>query len=68
MGASRNFMGKKNHKKAIRSLNQRIAEHQEKIKLEYEKDFPDQGLIRHWETEIRAFEKGIQQALKRLGK
>ncbi|WP_229414547.1 MULTISPECIES: DUF29 domain-containing protein [Moorena] len=68
MGASINFMGKKNHKKAIRSLNQRIAEHQEKIKLEYEKDFPDQGLIRHWETEIRAFEKGIQQALKRLGK
>ncbi|WP_293107227.1 hypothetical protein [Moorena sp. SIO3I6] len=41
-------MGKKNHKNAIRSLNQRIAEHQEKIKLEYEKDFPDQGLIRHW--------------------
>lgn len=61
-------MGKKNHKKAIRSLNRRIKEHQEKIRLEYEKDFPDEGLIRHWETEIRAFEKGIQQALKRLGK
>ena len=61
-------MGKKNHKKAIRSLNRRIVEHQEKIRLEYEKDFPNQGLITHWETEIRAFEKGIQQALKRLGK
>ncbi|WP_346290761.1 hypothetical protein [Sphaerothrix gracilis] len=61
-------MGKKNHKKAIRSLNQRIAEHQEKIRLELEKDSPDQGLINHWEKEIRAFEKGIQQAKKRLGK
>lgn len=61
-------MGKKNHKKAIRSLNQRIAEHQEKIRLELEKDLPDQGLINHWEKEIRAFEKGIQQAKKRLGK
>ena len=66
--ASGKFMGKKNHKKAIRSLNRRIAEHQEKIKLEYEKNSPDEGLVRHWETEIRAFEKGIQQALKRLGK
>ncbi|MBE9056289.1 MULTISPECIES: hypothetical protein [Sphaerospermopsis] len=61
-------MGNKNHKKSIRSLNTRIAEHQEKIRLEYEKDFPDQGLIRHWENEIKAFEKAIQQALKRLGK
>ena len=61
-------MGKKNHKKAIRSLNRRIAEHQEKTRLEYEKELPNQGLIRHWETEVRAFEKGIQQSLKRLGK
>ncbi|MEB3182553.1 MAG: hypothetical protein VKL59_26485 [Nostocaceae cyanobacterium] len=60
-------MGKKNHKKAIRSLTQRIAEHQEKIRLESEKDFPDEGLIRHWQKEIRAFEKGIKQARKRLG-
>jgi hypothetical protein len=29
-------MGKKNHQKAIRSLNKRIAEHQEKITLEFE--------------------------------
>ncbi|MFB2881541.1 hypothetical protein [Floridanema aerugineum] len=61
-------MGKKNHKKAIRSLRQPIAEHLEKIRIESEKDFPDRGLIRHWENEIRAFEKGIQQAQKRLGK
>jgi hypothetical protein len=29
--------------------------------------FPDEGLIKHWEKEIRAFEKAIQQARKRLG-
>jgi len=60
-------MGKKNHKKAIRTLTQRIAEHESKIILEYKKENPDQGLIRHWQTEIRAFEKGIEQAYKRLG-
>jgi len=61
-------MGNKNHKKTIRSLTQRILEHQEKIRLEYEKSNPNRGLIKHWEKEIRAFEKGIQQASKRLGK
>jgi hypothetical protein len=60
-------MGKKNHKKAIRSLNQRIIEHQEKIRMETGKENPDLGLIQHWEKEIRAFEKGIQQARKRMG-
>ncbi len=60
-------MGNKNHKKAIRSLTKRIAEHEEKIRLESEKNFPDEGLIKHWEKEIRAFEKAIQQACKRLG-
>jgi hypothetical protein len=38
-------MGNKHHRKAIDSLNQRIAEHQEKIRLESQKDFPDKGLI-----------------------
>ena len=61
-------MGKKNHKKAIRSLTKRIEEHQEKIRLESTKESPDEGLIRHWQIEIRAFEKGIKQAHKRLRK
>lgn len=61
-------MGKSHFKKAISSLEARIAEHQEKIRLELEKEFPDQGLINHWQKEIKAFEKGIEQALKRLGK
>ncbi|MDP5017007.1 MAG: hypothetical protein NWQ43_06855 [Dolichospermum sp.] len=49
-------------------MESRIAEHNEKIRLELEKDFPDPGLINHWEKEIKAFEQGIKQALKRLGK
>jgi|APLow6443716910_1056828.scaffolds.fasta_scaffold41099_2 hypothetical protein len=61
-------MGKSHFKKAIASLEERIYEHQEKIRLELKKEFPDLGLIKHWEKEIKAFEKGIQQALKRLGK
>ncbi|BAQ59717.1 hypothetical protein GM3708_122 [Geminocystis sp. NIES-3708] len=61
-------MGKNHFKKAILSLENRIAEHQEKIRLELKKDYPDRGLINHWQKEIKAFEKGIEQALKRLGK
>jgi hypothetical protein len=61
-------MGKRHFKKAISSLQSRIAEHETKIRLELEKPLPDEGLINHWHKEIKAFEKGIQQALKRLGK
>ncbi|WP_227873452.1 hypothetical protein [Aphanothece sacrum] len=46
----------------------RIDEHREKIRKEYEKERPDQGLIHHWEAEINAFDKGIKQAYKRLGR
>ncbi|MEH2289598.1 hypothetical protein [Nostoc sp.] len=46
--------------KAIESSAQRITEHQEK-------SFANEGLIKHWEKEIRAFDKAIQQARKRLG-
>ena len=61
-------MGKKNHKKTVRSLTKRIEEHQEKIRQEYAKELPDQGLIDHWQAEIATFEKGIKQAYKRLGR
>jgi len=59
-------MGKKNHEKSINSLKQRIIEHQQKIDVELLKDYPDLGLIRHWQQEIRAFELGIEKAQKRL--
>ncbi|MGF1522443.1 MAG: hypothetical protein ACFBSF_09010 [Leptolyngbyaceae cyanobacterium] len=61
-------MGKRNHLKAIRSLQNRIDEHLEKIRLEEQKERSDVGLIRHWKKEIQAFEKGIRQARKRLGR
>ncbi len=61
-------MGKSHFKKAIASLQARIVEHQEKIRLELEKELPNRGLIKHWQKEIKAFEKGIEQASKRLGK
>jgi len=62
------IMGQQNHRKAIQSLEKKIVEHQEKIRLELLKENPDLGLIRHWEKEISAFQKGISQALKRLGR
>jgi peptidoglycan hydrolase CwlO-like protein len=62
------FMGKKHFQKAIASLELRIEEHRVKIDLELAKNLPDQGLINHWQKEILAFQKGIKQAQKRLGK
>ncbi|MGD1927300.1 MAG: hypothetical protein ACFB12_00080 [Leptolyngbyaceae cyanobacterium] len=59
-------MGKRNYRKAIRSLQQRIDEHLEKIRLEKQGEYLNLGLIRHWEKEFRAFEKGIQPARKWL--
>ena len=59
---------KSHFKKAILFLQARIDEHHEKIKLELKKDYPDERLIKHWQREIKTFEKGIEQALKRLGK
>ncbi len=61
-------MGKKNHKKTIRTLMKRINEHREKIRKESEKEFLNRGRIHHWEAKIAAFEKGIKQAYKRLGR
>ncbi|ACK67129.1 conserved hypothetical protein [Rippkaea orientalis PCC 8801] len=61
-------MGNKNYQKAIQSLTKRILEHQDKIRKELIKESPDQGLIKHWQKEICAFEKAIKQARKRLGR
>ena len=60
-------MGKKELRKKMRTLEQRIQEHGTKILAERAKAQPDEGRIRHWETEIRAFRDGINRARKRLG-
>lgn len=60
-------MGKQRYRRKLESLEARIREHREKIEQERKKAAPEMGLIRHWEREIRAFERGIHQARKRLG-
>lgn len=55
-------MGKKALKKRITSLLARIREHEQKILAEKKKICPDQGLIRHWELEIAAFQANIDRA------
>ena len=59
-------MGKKALKKRIKSLTARIWEHEQKILAENQKAQPDKGLIRHWKTEIAAFQANIDRAEKRV--
>jgi hypothetical protein len=60
-------MGKKELRKKMRTLDERIREHQAKILVERELDQPNEGRIRHWQAEIQAFRTGIDRARKRLG-
>jgi len=60
-------MGKARCRRKIGSLQERIREHQEKIEGERLKATADQGLIHHWEREIKAFQDGIRGAQKRRG-
>ena len=59
-------MDKKRFRKRIESLQQKIDEHEEKIDQERNNPNPDEGLIRHWQTEITAFKKNIEKAENRL--
>jgi hypothetical protein len=57
-------MGNRNIRKAIRSLQERIREHQVKIADEP----PDSPLVAYWEREIGAWEKRIQRLEDRLAR
>jgi len=59
-------MGKRALKKRINSLINRMREHKLKIKRERARPHPDIFLINHWEAEIKAFQKSIETARKRL--
>lgn len=59
-------MGKRALRKKIQSLLGRIDEHRLKIENESSKKMPDYGLIRHWETEINAFEESLDRAKKKM--
>ena len=60
-------MGKKELRKRIRRLAQRVQEHRDKIQTEQARPKPNEGAVRHWEAEIRAFLENINRARKRLG-
>ena len=60
-------MGKKELRRRIRRLAQRVQEHREKIQREQARPKPNEGAVRHWEAEIRAFLENINRARKRLG-
>jgi hypothetical protein len=61
-------LGKRRYRRRIEKLEEMVREHQQKIGIERAKDKPNEGLIGHWEKEIRAFLDGIKKANKRLGK
>jgi hypothetical protein len=44
-----------------------IDEHQNKIDNELSKASPDEGLIKHWQSEIRGARKSIARYSRRLG-
>ena len=56
----------KDTRKRVRSYERRLAEHHEKVAAELRKPNPDYGLIRHWEGEMRGFEKTLARLKKRL--
>lgn len=60
-------MGKDRYRRKKESLEARIREHRKKIEREKQKEALDEGLIRHWEREIKAFQDGVRKAQKRLG-
>ncbi|MFZ3066082.1 MAG: hypothetical protein WA277_12455 [Nitrospirota bacterium] len=61
-------MGNKRLKKKIESLKKQLIQHENKIRKARIKDFPDEGMIRHWEVEIASFKKGIEKIMRRLNK
>jgi len=60
-------VSKKRLRRKVSALERRIREHEEKIAAEKLRADPDQGLISHWETEIKAFRKSLKKAKERLG-
>jgi len=59
-------MSKRQPHKVMRTLRQRITEHQEKIRQEQLLAKPDEGLIRHWQQEIRAFTIQVERLENRI--
>ena len=61
-------MGRRRLRKKIEGLKKQISQHEDKIRKERIKNFPDEGMIQHWEIEIASFKKGIEKTMRRLSK
>lgn len=61
-------MGSKRLKKKIEGLQKQIKRHEDKIRRERLRNYPDEGMIRHWEVEIASFKIGIEKTIRRLNK
>ena len=59
-------MSKKRYLKQIKSFEQLILKHKEKIAMEKAKPIPDSGLINYWEREINVYTDEIEKANRRL--
>jgi len=59
---------RRRYQKKIDSLASQVRDHREKIEAEKARLQPDEGLIAHWEREVRAFESAIKRILRRRGK
>ncbi|MDR4463290.1 MAG: hypothetical protein MRJ66_03400 [Nitrospira sp.] len=52
----------------LESLKGRITDHRIKIALEQQRANPDRRLIKHWDVEIRAWERTVSNLERRLKK
>lgn len=54
------------YRRQIEALQRNIEEHEQKIALERTMPLPDEGRIRHWLAEIRAWREIIVRRERRL--
>jgi uncharacterized protein YaaR (DUF327 family) len=59
-------LSKKRILKSVKSFEELILEHNEKIVKENAKSIPDKGLIRYWKREIVTYTEEIEKAQRRL--
>jgi hypothetical protein len=56
----------KENRKKIEGMVRQIMRHEEKIVRESGRSNPDQGLIKHWQIEIRAWKRRVARLERRL--
>jgi len=61
-------VGKKRFLKQIKSFEDLIRVHKEKIEKEKAKPVPDLGLIKYWEREVKVYADETEKAKRRLNR